>query len=82
MKLINGTAGITFYIQSEKVDPDYLLLRVLNFIDNFYFDTLDESLFNDWKKGVIDKKKSRFSSIDQEASDLAESIFDWSLEDG
>ena len=80
--MIYGTAGITFYIQSEKVDPDYLLLRVLDFIDNFYFNTLDESLFNDWKKGLIDKKKSRFSSIEQEASSLAEAIFDWSLESG
>ena len=78
--MIYGTIGITFFIQSEKVDPDFLLLRVLDFIDNFYFNTLDEKLFNDWKKGVIDKKKSRFTSIAQEASSLSEAIFDFSLE--
>ena len=80
--MIYGTAGITFYIQSEKVDPDYLLLRVLDFIDNFYFNTFDENLFHDWKKGLIDKKKSRFSSIEEEAASLSEAIFDWSLESG
>ena len=65
-----GTIGITFYIQSEKVDPVFLYLRILNFIDNFYFETFDETIFNDYKKGVINQKKSSFSSIHQEANDL------------
>ena len=34
--------GITFFIQSEKEEPTYLQLRILDFIDNFYYNTFDQ----------------------------------------
>ena len=80
LKKIGGTVGITFYIQSEKYDPIYLQLRILDFIDNFYFHTFDKKLYTDYKKGVVDKKKKRHLSIHQEAATLADQILCWCLE--
>ena len=57
LKKLAGTVGITFYIQSEKEDPIFLQLRVLDFIDNFYFNTFDEKLFTEYRKGVVSHKK-------------------------
>ena len=39
VKRIASTVGITLFIQSDKYDPEYLYLRVLDFLDNFYYDT-------------------------------------------
>ena len=70
VKRIASTVGITLFIQSDKYDPEYLYLRVLDFLDNFYYDTFTENLFLEYKKGLLQRKKSRFSSIDQEATEL------------
>ena len=80
LKKIGGTVGITFYIQSEKHDPIYLQLRILDFIDNFYYHTFDKKLFIDYKKGVVEKKKKRHLNIHQEAANLADQIQGWCLE--
>lgn len=45
--------GITLFIQSDKYDPEYLYLRVLDFLDNFYYDTFNENLFKEYKKGLL-----------------------------
>ena len=36
-------------------------------------------MFDEYKKGIVNKKKSRFTSIDQEASNLADLILEWNL---
>ena len=79
-KSYSGVPGITLYIQSEKVSPDYLVLRLLDFLDNFYFSTFDKSMYNQYKKGVTEKKKSRYTNIQNEAEGLNKLVSDWSLE--
>ena len=68
----------TCYCDNKKEDPIYLQLRILDFIDNFFYNTLDKKLFDDYKKGLIDKKKSRDNTIHEKASSLAHLISDWS----
>ena len=53
VKKIASTVGITLFIQSDKYDPEYLYLRVLEFLDNFYYDTFTENLFEEYKKGLL-----------------------------
>ena len=53
VKRIANTVGITLFIQSDKYDPEYLQLRVLDFLDNFYYDTFNENLFKEYKKGLL-----------------------------
>ena len=80
LKKTAGIVGITFYIQSEKEHPIYLQLRVLDFIDTFFYHKFDQKLFDEYKQGVIEKLKTPFPSIHQEAASLGDSIFQWSLQ--
>ena len=56
------------------------MLRVLDFVDNFYYSTFDQALYDQYKKGVTEVKKSRCSSIEQEAERLNRLISEWSLD--
>ena len=65
-----GILGLSLIVQSAEYSPVYLEEQILEFIDTFYTQLLDEATFENYKKGVLEKKKSGYSDFQAEADDL------------
>ena len=75
-----GVYGISFIIQSAKHSPVFLETKILEFIDNFYHDMLTEESFENFKKGLLNRKKAGFNGIEDEGKDLYTRLTHFSLD--
>ena len=65
-----GVAGISFTVQSAVHDPIYCQGKIIEFLDEFYFDRFNEEMFNKYKAGVIARKTRGYGGLRDEAEDV------------
>jgi len=79
MRNSRGVLGFMFLIQSAAHDPVYLEKRIHGFIDEFYTSGLTESAVNEFKTGLIARKKAGFRDLKEEYTSLYGSFRAFSL---
>ena len=77
-----GVYGIKLYVQSAEHSPIFLEAKILEFIDNFYFDMLKPESFENYRRGTLNFMKTGFRGIQDEAQYLYERLTHFSLDPG
>ena len=79
-KKTGGIYGLSFVLQSAEYSPIILQDKILDFIDKFYYEILDEPTFKKYKKGVLNRLKAGYSGLEHEADALLARLIHFSLD--
>jgi secreted Zn-dependent insulinase-like peptidase len=76
-----GIPGLLFTIESSKYTLDVVEPKIFKFIEDYFYEKLTEKVYQDYLKGLINRKSEPFKDLTEDSRFLMGALKDYSLEE-